>query len=121
MILLDLESRENMNINIIKDYHIHIYFDETSVELAKKIGIEASELFSLELGRFHEKNVGPHPRWSVQLLVPNDKFADALAWMTLNREGLTIFTHPNTEDGLADHRDRAIWMGECLELDLSIF
>jgi len=31
------------------------------------------------------------------------------------------FTHPETGEHLPDHRDRAIWMGEMLDLDLSIF
>ena len=59
--------------------------------------------------------------WSVQLSVPKEKFTDSVSWMALNREGLVIFIHPNTENSLRDHRDYAIWMGECLELNLSIF
>ena len=39
----------------------------------------------------------------------------------MNRQSLTVFTHPNTGDDLADHRDHAIWMGEVLDLNLAIF
>jgi aromatic ring-cleaving dioxygenase len=110
-----------MEINQIKNYHIHIYYNELTIELAKKIAQEAAEKFGLSLGRFHEKNVGPHPRWSVQLLVPTNMFSNALSWICLHRQGLTIFTHPNTGYDLEDHRDHAIWMGECLELNLANF
>lgn len=112
-----------MNLEKIKDYHIHIYYGPETIDIAKKVASEAADMFGLELGRFHEKNVGPHPRWSVQLLVAKEKFAESLSWVALNRDGLTIFTHPNTGYDLEDHRDHAIWMGECLdtELELSIF
>lgn len=110
-----------MELNQIKDYHIHIYYSETTIGTAKKVAQTASEKFELSLGRFHEKNVGPHSRWSVQLLVPKDKFSEALSWVCLNRAGLTVFTHPNTGYDLEDHRDHAIWMGECLELNLANF
>ena len=39
----------------------------------------------------------------------------------LNRAGLTVFAHPETGNELADHRDNALWMGEKLDLDLTIF
>ncbi len=73
------------------------------------------------MGRMHAKPVGPHPRWSCQMTVPADKFDQVIPWLALNRQGLTVFTHPDTGQHLEDHRDRAIWMGELLELDLSIF
>ena len=50
-----------------------------------------------------------------------DAFDQVIPWLMLNRQGLTIFTHPETGEHLVDHRDRAIWMGEMLDLDLSIF
>ncbi|WP_241484093.1 DOPA 4,5-dioxygenase family protein [Ruegeria sp. ANG-R] len=52
---------------------------------------------------------------------PSEVFHQAFRWMILNRRGLTIFTHPEIGDHLTDHRDRAVWMGETLEFDLSIF
>lgn len=110
-----------MDINQIQDYHIHIYYDENSIGLAKTIGHEASIRFGLILGNFHEKKVGPHPRWSVQLLIPKIIFSEVLSWLALNRQGLTVFTHPNTGRSLEDHKDHAIWMGELLELNLNIF
>lgn len=110
-----------MSKDQITDFHVHIYYDQSTLELAQRIGEEASQAYDLPLGRFHTKNVGPHPRWSVQLSVPKAIYGEVISWFCLNRQGLTIFTHPNTGQSLEDHRDRAIWMGECLELNLENF
>jgi len=39
------------------------------------------------------------------------QFAAVLGWLTLNSGALDVFVHPNTGDALADHRDRALWLG----------
>jgi aromatic ring-cleaving dioxygenase len=109
------------NLDKIKDFHIHLYYQQDSLQTAMEVAQLAKENFPVELGRFHEKNVGPHPRWSVQLLVPKDNFGQVISWVALNRRGLTVFSHPNTGNDLADHTEHAIWMGQCLELNLTIF
>ena len=106
---------------IIKGYHAHVYFDADTTEQAKELCREVNAVFGVSVGHLHEKNVGPHPRWSCQLSLSVDEFQTVIPWLALNRGGLTIFTHPDTGEHLEDHRDRAIWMGEMLELDLSIF
>ncbi|WP_170350427.1 DOPA 4,5-dioxygenase family protein [Ruegeria atlantica] len=105
----------------ITGYHAHVYFDADTVDAARRVCEEAAGLFSIDMGRVHERNVGPHPRWSCQLAFAPDAFDQVIPWLMLNRQGLTIFTHPETGQHLEDHRDRAIWMGEMLELNLSIF
>jgi DOPA 4,5-dioxygenase len=110
-----------MTGNSINDYHIHIYYEQNTLELAKQLGAKVAQIYNLPLGHFHTKNVGPHPRWSVQLTVPIHLFADVIGWFCLHRQGLTLFIHPNTGQDLQDHRDRAIWMGESLDLNLEIF
>ncbi len=107
--------------DLINGYHAHVYFDAQTTVLARKICEDLRDRFGVTMGRIHEKPVGPHPKWSCQMTVPNDKFDQVIPWLSLNRQGLTIFTHPDTGQHLEDHRDRAIWMGELLELDLSIF
>jgi len=104
-----------------RDYHVHLYFDQNTVSLARQICETVKEQFSVFMGRVHEKNVGPHPRWSCQLTVSPEKFGAVIAWVAQNRAGLTVFIHPNTGDDLKDHQEHAIWMGEMLELDLSAF
>ena len=106
----------------IKGYHAHVYFGADTVETARAVCEEAARLFpAVTMGRMHERNVGPHPRWSCQLGFGAEALDQVLPWLMLNRQGLTIFTHPDTGEHLEDHRDRAVWMGELLELDLSIF
>jgi len=105
----------------ITGYHAHIYFDEHSTDAARRLCQRATEIFGVQMGRVHEKCVGPHPRWSCQLTASPDQFSQLLPWLALNRDGLIVFAHPETGDHLADHRDHGIWLGTGLALDLSIF
>lgn len=105
----------------ITGYHAHVYFDANTVDLATKVCNTAGDLFDVIVGRVHQKNVGPHPRWSCQLAFAPDQFNQVIPWLMLNRQGLTVFAHPETGDELSDHRDHALWMGDLLDLDLSIF
>ena len=108
-------------MNDITGFHAHVYFDEGSVEQARSLCEAAVARFGVSMGRMHERNVGPHPRWSCQLAFPPEQFGEVVPWLALERDGLTIFIHPETGDDLRDHRDRAIWMGEMLPLNLGMF
>lgn len=109
-------------IELAPAYHAHIYFDAGSREKAWGLRERISlEFTGAEVGRFHEKNVGPHPRWSCQIKFSLELFSTIVPWLMLNRDGLTIFLHPLTDDELADHERFPIWMGEMLPLDLSMF
>lgn len=108
-------------ISQISNYHAHVYFDAKTVDQAQSLCLTAASTFDVKMGRVHQKNVGPHPMWSCQLLASPDQFAKLLPWLALNRDGLIIFTHPETGDHLVDHRDHGIWLGTGLDLDLSIF
>ena len=109
-------------IEIAPAYHAHIYFDASSRDKAWSLRERISlEFADVEVGRFHEKNVGPHPRWSCQVKFSLELFSAFVPWLMLNRDGLTIFLHPLTDDALADHDQSPLWMGEMLPLDLSLF
>jgi aromatic ring-cleaving dioxygenase len=105
----------------IRDFHAHIYFNAEEVELARALAASAQARFSIAVGHFHLRPVGPHPRGSCQLTVPRDLFGDVAQWLALNRQALTIFAHAETGDDLADHTDHVIWFGPSEPLDLSIF
>lgn len=105
----------------ITGYHAHVYFDATTVDQARSLCQTASQVFGLAMGRLHERNVGPHPMWSCQLGCNPVQFAELLPWLALNRDGLTVFAHPETGNHLQDHRDHGIWLGTGLDLDLSLF
>ena len=108
-------------LNDIQNYHAHVYYDAETIDQARALLVEARDTFGLEMGRMHERLVGPHPRWSCQLTVPVETFATAIPWLNLKRAGLTIFVHPQTGDDLYDHRDAAIWLGDSVTLNIEMF
>jgi aromatic ring-cleaving dioxygenase len=108
--------------NIADYYHAHIYFDAASRDRACALRELISETFDgVDVGRFHEREVGPHPRWSCQVAFPLSLYSTLVPWLMLNRDGLTIFLHVEAGDVVADHTEHALWMGEMLPLKLEVF
>lgn len=105
----------------IRDFHAHIYYDADQVEAAKMLAATVQERFGVRVGHFHLTPVGPHPRGSCQMTVPTDLFGQVATWLSVNRDGLTIFAHASTVDDLRDHSENVIWFGPSETLDLSIF
>lgn len=105
----------------IQDFHAHIYFDPDEVDRARALAAEASRLFGLRVGHFHLRPVGPHPRGSVQMTVPTDRFGEVATWLAVNRAGLTIFAHASTGDDRRDHGHNVVWFGDSEPLEMSIF
>lgn len=117
-----MNERSEVGTDGIGSWHAHVYFDAATAQTARTVYDGVSAAFpGVEIGRFHEKPVGPHPMWSFQIAFPPDLLATVLPWLTLNREGLDVFIHPNTGDGLADHRDHTVFIGKSYPLNLSIF
>jgi len=108
-------------VNKHRAYHAHVYFDETSHEFARDLCEQAGEKFGLKIGRVHQKLVGPHPRWSCQIAFTSKDFEPLIKWLDDNRAGLTVFVHALTGDDLKDHTDYAYWLGDSVDLDLSLF
>lgn len=104
----------------ITNWHAHVYFDAATREPAWALRqvIEAALRDRVEVGRFHERPVGPHPMWSYQLAIAPAQFAHVVGWLALNRGALDVFVHPNTGDELRDHRDGALWLGRSHTLNL---
>lgn len=105
----------------IQAFHAHVYFDADTLAQAKILCERARDRFGVEMGRVHEKPVGPHPDWSCQLAFGPEKFAEVVPWLALNRDGLVVFVHPETGDALKDHTEHAMWMGGIRPLDTSAF
>jgi len=101
----------------IASYHAHIYYDRATRERAERLRGWAAERFSVRLGNWHDAPVGPHPRPMFQIAFATDVFAQLVPWLLLNRLGLTVLVHPNTDNERADHLVHALWMGEVLPLD----
>ena len=105
----------------IQNFHAHIYFDPPELARAQALAAAAGERFGVSIGHFHSAPVGPHPRGSCQLTVQPGQWGDFAQWITLNRDGLTIFAHATTGDDVADHTQHVIWFGPSEPLDLRIF
>lgn len=105
----------------IKGYHAHVYYDASTIDQARALCEEAARLFPVRMGRMHEKPVGPHPDWSCQLAFEPQMMAVVLPWLAIHRNGLVVFTHPETGNNLIDHRDYAMWMGAVRPLNLAMF
>ncbi len=105
--------------NIFSLYHAHVYFDEQSVDHAASICEKAGALFGVQVGRVHQKLVGPHPRWSCQLGFTRSEFDQLIPWLEQNRNGLTVLVHGVTGEGLKDHTAHASWLGAEIPLNLS--
>ncbi|SPD79590.1 hypothetical protein PSCFBP2116_00034 [Pseudomonas syringae] len=45
----------------IHGYHAHIYFNAQTLDQARALCEAATEKFALQMGRVHQKLVGPHP------------------------------------------------------------
>ena len=108
-------------VNSHKAYHAHIYFDESTKGVAKALCDSLAEVFNLHLGRFHEKLVGPHPRWSCQITFGAKDFDAFIPWLEANRQDLTVFVHALTGDDWKDHTEFAYWLGQEVELNLAFF
>lgn len=107
--------------SLISSWHAHVYFGANSRDAAWTLReVIAAELATrVEIGRFHEKPVGPHPAWTYQVAFDAAEFAHVVGWLSLNHGALDVLIHPNTGDALSDHRDGALWIGRSYTLDLS--
>ena len=105
----------------IQNFHAHIYYDASEVESAKALAGTMRERFGVAIGHFHLGPVGPHPRGSVQMTVPTERFGDVATWLAVNRAGLTIFAHASTGEDRTDHTQNVVWFGPSERLNLSIF
>ncbi len=110
-----------MNTPEIENWHAHVYFDAATRDAAWALRERIEQSLDIQMGRFHEKPVGPHPMFSYQVTVTNEQFTSVMSWLALNHGELIVFVHPNTGHDLEDHRDRAIWIGTSVPLKLDMF
>ncbi|WP_179402772.1 DOPA 4,5-dioxygenase family protein [Burkholderia guangdongensis] len=110
-----------LNVSSIESWHAHIYFDAANRDAAWAFRLAVEQRFGshVQIGRFHERPVGPHPAWSSQIAFDAKHFAEVVPWLVLNHGALDLFVHPNTGDELRDHRDSAMWIGRSYTLDLA--
>ena len=100
----------------IHSYHAHIYYDPETRVVAERLRQAIGNRFRAELGRWHDKPVGPHPVSMYQVAFPVGEFPRLVPWLMLNHAGLNVLVHPETDDAYDDHTRHALWLGTPLPL-----
>jgi DOPA 4,5-dioxygenase len=107
--------------NLHDKYHAHVYFDQSSLEMATVLSETITEKFGLHVGRVHQKPVGPHTKWSFQILFFREDFDALIPWLDSVRGELSVLVHADTGDDLIDHTTYAYWLGKQVPLNLDGF
>ena len=100
----------------IRGYHAHIYYDSQTRPIAERLRQAIGNRFAVELGRWREEPVGPHPVPMYQAAFAAAEFPRIVPWLMLNRGGLSVLVHPQTDDAYDDHTIHALWLGAPLPL-----
>jgi len=97
-------------------YHAHIYYDAETRPIAERLREAIGNRFGVELGRWRDEPVGPHPVPMYQAAFPAAEFPRIVPWLMLNHGGLSVLVHLQTEDAYDDHTIHAMWLGAPLPL-----
>lgn len=100
-------------------YHAHIYYSDNERDVAAALRETfKSSANILFVGRMTDGPVGPHP--AAQYEVHFMKAAFEAIKARIAETGLRALMHPLTDDDLADHTTLGHWIGEPLDLDVSV-
>ena len=111
------------NPDSIGGYHAHVYYQNSEQRaLAAEIRESIAARFDVELGRWRDQPVGPHPLPMYQVAFDKTLLPELLPWLMSVRGPLSILVHYTTgQNDLLDHTAGAIWLGPQLELNTAIF
>jgi aromatic ring-cleaving dioxygenase len=105
--------------------HAHIYYTGDERHVAEALRDRCVRLKGTDeqprilfVGPLRDGPVGPHPLPQFEVHFPVSSRAAMIA--AIEESGLRALVHPLTDDDLADHTRLAHWIGEPLELDLSV-
>jgi aromatic ring-cleaving dioxygenase len=105
----------------ISGFHAHLYYDPQTRPIAERLRTAIAEHFpQARIGNWHDEPVGPHPVAMYQVAFAAEEFPHIVPWLMLNRDGLTILVHPQTDDSVADHTRFALWLGSPLPLRVDV-
>jgi len=115
-----LDTAEVRPLSEIESYHAHIYYDgPQDRERAALLRQRIADRFLVRIGSWHDRPVGPHPMPMFQVAFATEIMSTFVPWLMLNRLGLTVLVHPNTDRPRDDHLANALWLGGMLPLDVS--
>ena len=110
----------NSTSQAITGFHVHVYFDPPTRVTALAVRDGLAERFDVELGRIHDRPMGPHPKSMYQVKFAPSEFSALVQWLMLNHAGLDVLIHPETGDDIADHTVNALLLGEKLALYIEV-
>ena len=100
-------------------YHAHIYYSDeersAASTLRDRFSAHSDILF---VGQMTDRCVGPHPIPQYEVHFRESSVDSVIA--AIEASGLRALVHPLTDDDLADHTSLAHWIGEPLELDVTV-
>ena len=101
-------------------YHAHIYYSDEERLAAQALRAEfaAGRPKVLFIGQMTDRGVGPHPIPQFEIHFEERLRTEVVD--VIERSGLRALIHPLTDDDLADHTTLAHWIGEPLELDVTV-
>ena len=106
-------------------YHAHIYYSaeqRTAAEALRDRFIRqaagGAEPHMLYVGQMTDRGVGPHPIPQYEVHFLKRWLADVVS--EIEASGLRALVHPLTDDDLADHTTLGHWIGDPLDLDLTV-
>ncbi|HJR83022.1 MAG TPA: DOPA 4,5-dioxygenase family protein [Sphingomicrobium sp.] len=101
-------------------YHAHIYFSDEERPAAEALRAEfvAGRPKILFVGQMTDRGVGPHPIPQYELHFLEQSRLEVVE--AIRASGLRALVHPLTDDDLADHTTLAHWIGEPVELDVTV-
>lgn len=106
-------------------YHAHIYYSDEERPAAETLREEFRRRGAAEghrrvefVGQLTESGVGPHPIPQYEIHFRETALPGVIK--AIEAAGLRALVHPLTDDDLADHTVLAHWIGEPLELDVSV-
>ncbi|HEV7661145.1 MAG TPA: DOPA 4,5-dioxygenase family protein [Allosphingosinicella sp.] len=106
-------------------HHAHIYYSADERPAAEalredfiRLSAAGSEPHILFVGRLTDGKAGPHPIAQYEVHFLEASLAGVTA--AIEASGLRALVHPLTDDDVADHTDLAHWIGEPVDLDLTV-
>ncbi|KII79481.1 DOPA 4,5-dioxygenase family protein [Vibrio renipiscarius] len=108
-------------VNLHQNYHAHFYFGPETSDYAAQVREDIHQKLGLFVGRFNQRLVGPHTQWSFEIDFNHAQFDDAIAWLDNIRQQHSVLVHAVTDNDYLDHTEYVYWLGEPIQLDLSLF
>jgi DOPA 4,5-dioxygenase len=100
-------------------FHAHIYYTAEDRSAAEKLRDDfRANGEVLFVGQMTDRAVGPHPISQYEVHFVEGSLPAVVS--AIEGSGLRALVHPLTDDDLADHTTLAQWIGDPVELEVSV-